>query len=92
MRRGEVLSSDVEELLATEVEEETEDAAEEVSDEPEDDGEAEEDAAEDEEAPPPPAQRKPIRLLARVEPGRVYLRTGMGRKQSGSYYTNRASL
>jgi len=77
-RRGEVLSSEVEALLASDDEEEEEDES--ANDEPEEEGEEER----------PTRSRKPVRVLARVEPGKVFLRTGMGRKQTGSYYTNRA--
>jgi len=81
-RRGEVLSSEVEALLASDDEDEEEE-------EQDADEEPEEEAA-DEEETQPAARRKPIRVLGHVEPGKVFLRTGMGRKQTGSYYTNRA--
>ena len=80
-RRGEVMSSELEALLAAE-EEEEEDEQPEPSDEPDEEDVDGEDA--------PRASRKPVRVLARIQPGTVFLRSGMGRKQTGSYYTNRA--
>jgi hypothetical protein len=82
-RRGEVLSSEVEALLASDDEDEEEDEEQEPDEESDDE-------AEEEQEEQPAARRKPIRVLGRVEPGKVFLRTGMGRKQTGSYYTNRA--
>jgi hypothetical protein len=49
------------------------------------------DEAEEVESEEPVAtHRRPLRVLAEVPAGAVYLKAGMGRKQSGSYYTNRA--
>ena len=64
-----------------------EDDAEDDADEP---PSGEEDNAEDE--PVSTGKKKPIRLLesAPIPAGTVILRPGLGRKQSGSYYTNRA--
>lgn len=38
----------------------------------------------------PAGPRKPVRILAAIPRGTVFLRPSMGRKQTGSYYTNRA--
>lgn len=68
-----------------------EDDAEDDSDEP---PSAEEDNAEDDAVAEPVStgKKKPIRRLdsAPIPAGTVILRPGLGRKQSGSYYTNRA--
>jgi hypothetical protein len=47
-------------------------------------------AEEAESEEPPTTHRRPLRVLAEVPVGTAYLKAGMGRKQSGSYYTNRA--
>jgi hypothetical protein len=39
---------------------------------------------------PAPRSGKPVRILAAIPCGTVFLRPAMGRKQTGSYYTNRA--
>lgn len=53
--------------------------------------EAEEaDASEDSEPKPSRAVKKPMRVLDELRSGEAFLRGGFGRKQSGSYYTNRA--
>jgi hypothetical protein len=66
-----------------------EDDAEDEADEP---PSAEEDNAEDDAEPVSTGKKKPIRLLDSnpIPAGTVVLRPGIGRKQSGSYYTNRA--
>lgn len=56
-------------------------------DEPESD---EEDEEQENEEAPPPRSRKPSRVVAEVPAGSVYLKAGMRRKQTGSFYTNRA--
>jgi hypothetical protein len=86
-RRGEV----VERELAAAIESETEE--DDVEDEAYADGDADgdEEASEDpDEAPAPKAAKKPVRILERIPAGKAFLRPGMGRKSSGSYYTNRA--
>jgi hypothetical protein len=80
-----------------EEDEDNDDAVDEREDEtPEADDEAEADEdeepgveAEEGEAPAP-RSRKPVRILAAVPRGTVFLQPAMGRKQTGSYYTNRA--
>ena len=64
-----------------------EDDEEDESDEPQSEGEEGEDAE-----PVSTGKKKPIRRLdsAPIPAGTVVLRPGLGRKQSGSYYTNRA--
>ena len=82
-RRGESQSSG----SAAEPEEEQ---AEDDLDAEEPAGPAEEEEAETDEAEErPTGTRKPIRVLAEIAAGTVYLKGGMGRKQTGSYYTSR---
>src|SRR5262249_11981502 len=75
---------------ATAAEEEEAEEAEEPAEDEETAGD--EEAAEDEEEAPPPKRsaKKPLKVLAEIPAGRVFLKGGMGRKQSSSYYTNRA--
>ncbi|MHB8995892.1 MAG: Eco57I restriction-modification methylase domain-containing protein [Armatimonadota bacterium] len=67
------------------------------ADEPEGEQESEEDQEEEdgevEDVEPVAAGRaaaRPIRLIERIAEGRAFLRPSLGRKSSGSYYTNRA--
>jgi hypothetical protein len=82
-RRGEIGQD---ELLEAPPEEAELDGEETVEDVIEENEEGEEEESED----TAPRSRKPIRVLAEVPVGTVYLKAGMGRKQSGSYYTSRA--
>jgi Eco57I restriction-modification methylase len=44
---------------------------------------------EDEERPgPPKSPKKPLRILEGIPPGKIFLKAGSGRKESGSFYTN----
>ncbi len=56
------------------------------------DEDAEDEASEDREPASTASRRprKPVRILAPIPQGAVFLRPAMGRKQTGSYYTNRA--
>lgn len=51
-----------------------------------DDGAA---GGEEEEAQPRARSSKPLKVLEEIVPGTVYLKAGMGRKQTGSFYTSR---
>lgn len=82
-RRGEILAEGSEEG------EEERETADEEPEEAEGEDEPEEEGADEPE--PVASHRKPIRILRpAIPPGRVFLRGGLGRKQTGSYYTNRA--
>jgi hypothetical protein len=85
--RGEKATSDA---LALEDDETPEDK--EVTDEAEADEEEEASGedAEEEERPKKQSAKKPLKVLAEIPAGTVYLKGGLGRKQTGSYYTNRA--
>ena len=47
------------------------------------------DADGDEDVQPRARTSKPLKVLAEIAPGTVYLKAGMGRKQTGSFYTSR---
>ncbi|MFC1547705.1 Eco57I restriction-modification methylase domain-containing protein [Candidatus Neomarinimicrobiota bacterium] len=79
-RRGEVLlAGDV----ATTADEHDEDVP------TEEDEEQDSDELTDDDQPERPSSTRPIRVLAEITPGTVYLKSGMGRKQTGSFYTAR---
>lgn len=80
-RRGEVTVAALGQEEDETEEQEDEEAAESAE---ESEGEAQE-----EEAETPPRSRKPIKVLDELPAGMVYLKAGMGRKQTGSYYTSR---
>ena len=80
-RRGEVAA-------ASSVPEEIE-AADEEPDEASEPTEESEDETE-EETETPARTRKPIKVVSEIHAGMVYLKAGMGRKQTGSYYTSRS--
>ena len=70
----------------------TSDASEEENQDEEEPDEPQEEPAEEAEEPTedlPTRSRKPIKVLFEIPAGTVYLKAGMGRKQSGSYYTSR---
>ncbi|NOT01003.1 MAG: hypothetical protein HOP29_10280 [Phycisphaerales bacterium] len=98
-KRGEVLTDDrFRKVDAVETDDEdaqdaldddepVESGAEEASDGTDEHG----DALEEDDEPELLSGNKPMRVVHDpIGPGTVYLKTGMGRKQSGSYYTNRA--
>jgi hypothetical protein len=88
--RGERPTSDA---LAMEDDEDGEPEAEdEVTDESDasDEDEAATEDAEEEKRPKKRSAKKPLKILAEIPAGTVYLKGGLGRKQTGSYYTNRA--
>lgn len=66
---------------------------EEIESDGEDTEEADDDSKEPEregEDETRPSTRRPLRILAEIPPGTIYLKAGMGRKQTGSFYTSRA--
>jgi hypothetical protein len=80
-RRGEVADASV----ATEEDETVDEESDDITDPPE----QSEDEVE-EETETPARARKPIKVLVELSPGMVYLKAGMTRKQTGSYYTSRS--
>lgn len=101
-KRGEVLTDDrFRKVDAVEQDDDDEDDDEEENDEveveaieeaAEDDGDNDADeAGEADDELERPSSNKPMRVVQQpIMPGTVYLKSGLGRKQSGSYYTNRA--
>lgn len=55
-----------------------------------DEGGDEEESEEEDTGGSSSSKRRPLRVLRELAPGTVYLTSGAGRKQSGSFYTNRA--
>ncbi len=82
-RRGEVLTRELAEVQGEEEEEALDE--EEEPQETDENGEQ----IEEEEEPRRRGPAKPLRVLAEIVPGTVYLKAGMGRKQTGSFYTSR---
>jgi hypothetical protein len=86
--QGGAVEEEADEAEDDEPADEAEEAGADGETDPADDGEAEED---EEEAPPRRrSAKKPLKVLAEIPAGRVFLKGGQARKQSGSYYTNRA--
>jgi uncharacterized protein (DUF433 family) len=79
-RRGEVASAST--TAVSEEENQDEEEPEEPDEERSEEGEEPTEAS-------PPRSRKPIKVLFEIPSGTVYLKAGMGRKQTGSYYTSR---
>lgn len=92
--RGEKLT--VEELALEEEdseledEQETEDEGDDGDESDEVDGEENDDTDEEEQPKPKKSAKKPLKVLGEIARYSVYLKSSQARKQSGSYYTNRA--
>lgn len=83
-RRSEVVADGVDDVVDDDDDDQDDDVDDQQQD---DDGEA--DAAGDDEEETTPRTNRPLRVLEEIAPGTVYLKAGMGRKQTGSFYTSR---
>ena len=86
--RGEKAAADA--LALEDEEEDGEDAGVAEGSDTEEEDQAAVDDEEQEQRPRKQSAKKPLRVLAEIRAGTVYLKGGLGRKQTGSYYTNRA--
>ena len=86
--RGEKATTDA--LALEDDEEAVDDEVTDESDADEEEDEAAGDDTEEEERPKKQSAKKPLKILSEIPARTVYLKGGLGRKQTGSYYTNRA--
>jgi len=89
-RRGEVVADGVDDGTQDEEDvDQEDDASEAADDDAGDDGEVADGDGDEEDVQPRARSAKPLKVLEEIAPRTVYLKAGMGRKQTGSFYTSR---